>query len=637
MNISGTGCNGAEIRGNTFSDNAYGIYLSGNAQPLIEYNNFSGNSTFGLYNASSISVTADLNHWGSAQGPDAGANAIQGDVSVDAWLNQAYSISTPTNHAPVAVADSADTNEDTPVIVNVLPNDSDPGNDTLSLGGFTQPLNGIVTDSGNGALTYTPNSNFNGDDSFSYAVTDCHISVNASVHIVIAPTNDAPVAEAGANQSVTVNHMVSLDGQGSSDLDGDPLTYQWSFISKPQDSQASFVMPGLVENQFTADVAGSYEILLTVNDGSATATDSVLITVIGAPTVGFAAEPPLISQGQTSTLTWTTVNAETVTITPDIGNVALSWSVTVSPTSATAYTLTATGPGGVKSTSALVTIDTPFVLQIDAPLDQQTIHRPSVLVSGIILNSTGLETGVTVNGMPALKYKEQFMANHVPLVQGQNTITVTATDTAGRAQSTSISVNADTSGQHCISTVLPESGLAPYTGVLKIEAPMVLTRTTVLDYGPEGIKFGQGPPEQVPLTINLPGLYWFEINATGADGGTYYDEIAVLVYDVDQLDTLLKAKWNAMKARMAAGDVAGAVADFSNATRQKYETIFTSLGDQLPLIAQQMQEIERVDAGEGYAKYRIQREEIIDGQSYSVIYDIYFSPDENGVWKIDLF
>ena len=88
------------------------------------------------------------------------------------------------------------------------------------------------------------------------------------------------------------------------------------------------------------------------------------------------------------------------------------------------------------------------------------------------------------------------------------------------------------------------------------------------------------------------------------------DEVAVLVYDTDDLDALLQTKWNAMKACLWTGDVQGATAYYSSATRSNYQAIFTALGDQLPQIAQQMQDIEPIYAEEGYAKYRIRRDEI---------------------------
>jgi hypothetical protein len=111
----------------------------------------------------------------------------------------------------------------------------------------------------------------------------------------------------------------------------------------------------------------------------------------------------------------------------------------------------------------------------------------------------------------------------------------------------------------------------------------------------------------------------------------------VLVYDANTLDALLRAKWNAMKARLAAGDIDGALNYYGSTTRDDYQAIFTALGDQLPQVAQEMQAIELIQAEEGFAKYRIRRNEIHQGQQYSITYHIYFDCNEDGIWRIHRF
>ncbi len=79
--------------------------------------------------------------------------------------------------------------------------------------------------------------------------------------------NTPPVAHAGGNKSVLVGDTVELDGTGSTDADGDPLTFNWSFVLKPAESTAMLSGETTPTASFIADVSGTYDINLTVNDG----------------------------------------------------------------------------------------------------------------------------------------------------------------------------------------------------------------------------------------------------------------------------------------------------------------------------------------------------------------------------------
>lgn len=100
-----------------------------------------------------------------------------------------------------------------------------------------------------------------------------------TVMITVSKANSIPVADAGANQSVLVDDIVVLDGRNSRDADGDPLNYQWGFVSKPAGSTATLSDTQVVSPTFVADVEGNYVLSLVVNDGEAdSASDNVTIT-----------------------------------------------------------------------------------------------------------------------------------------------------------------------------------------------------------------------------------------------------------------------------------------------------------------------------------------------------------------------
>jgi len=99
-----------------------------------------------------------------------------------------------------------------------------------------------------------------------------------------SPTNQAPVADAGPDQTVLVGDTVTLDGSGSSDVDGNSLTFSWSFTSVPAGSGATLSDPTAVMPTFVSDVAGDYVAQLIVNDGFIdSAPDTVRITANPIP------------------------------------------------------------------------------------------------------------------------------------------------------------------------------------------------------------------------------------------------------------------------------------------------------------------------------------------------------------------
>ncbi|MCK6469128.1 MAG: PKD domain-containing protein [Candidatus Brocadia sinica] len=94
-------------------------------------------------------------------------------------------------------------------------------------------------------------------------------------------SNSPPIANAGANQSACVNETVTLDGSGSTDVDGDLLTYTWAFTSKPDGSTATLSDAHAVNPTFTVDEVGTYVVSLIVNDGTVdSAPDIVSISTI---------------------------------------------------------------------------------------------------------------------------------------------------------------------------------------------------------------------------------------------------------------------------------------------------------------------------------------------------------------------
>ena len=93
-----------------------------------------------------------------------------------------------------------------------------------------------------------------------------------------------------------------------------------------------------------------------------------------APTATLAATPDVIQQGQPTTLTWETQNAQEITIT-GLGTVPAGGSRSITPDSSTTYTLDAKGPGGTKEASARVTVNPVMAVKPPAESEQDMFGR----------------------------------------------------------------------------------------------------------------------------------------------------------------------------------------------------------------------------------------------------------------------
>lgn len=131
---------------------------------------------------------------------------------------------------------------------------------------ITKPAGSIAELSNKYAVNPTFVADIHGDYVIELVVSDIYSSSEPD-SVTVSFDNVKPVAEAGGNKPVIVGDIVLLDASESYDANYDLLTYSWSFVSKPEGSNASLSDPTVVQTSFVADVAGEYIISLVVNDG----------------------------------------------------------------------------------------------------------------------------------------------------------------------------------------------------------------------------------------------------------------------------------------------------------------------------------------------------------------------------------
>jgi VCBS repeat-containing protein len=196
------------------------------------------------------------------------------------------------NDLPVARDDFAET-QSAPVVINVLSNDSDIDGGALSIVSFAQGVHGVVSNNGNGTLTYSPSVNFAGTDRFNYTITDGQGGTNsARANITVIPAGVTPY---WTNLLVSAEAVVR--GGASAAVDQDEATAGYILV-KYYDSPFDSSRKAYFQFDLTGfNVNGNTQAILTLGFQGAY-TQNVKLWALNQPYPGF-----------TPAVTWNTAQA----------------------------------------------------------------------------------------------------------------------------------------------------------------------------------------------------------------------------------------------------------------------------------------------------------------------------------------
>ncbi|EGQ8145749.1 tandem-95 repeat protein [Vibrio parahaemolyticus] len=267
------------------SDSALNFSVSGNSNVLVSIEN----------GIATISPTADWN----------GSEALTFTATDPSGESVSQTVNFTVASVADIVADKATVVEDTPTIIKVLGNDTFEGDDqVVSLDTNNGPANGTVSVNPDGSVTYTPNDNYHGTDSFTYIVTSGGVSESTTVSVDVTPVNDAPVAKddiatTQEDTAVTIDVLPN-----DSDVDGDKLSIESASVPKEQGTVE--VVNGKLVFTPAENFNGDAEITYTVTDGQLT--DEAKVTV----TVNPVNDAPTIKVDAVESITEDAVSIDTV-------------------------------------------------------------------------------------------------------------------------------------------------------------------------------------------------------------------------------------------------------------------------------------------------------------------------------------
>jgi uncharacterized Zn-binding protein involved in type VI secretion len=277
--------------------------------------------------------------------------------------------------------------------------------------------------------------------------------------VVINTQNSQPVANAGFDQTVPIGNTVQLNGSNSSDVDGDPLTFQWSILAMPTGSTATLFDATVVNPMFVADLAGIYVVQLIANDGTEDS-DPATVTLITGNTPPVADAGPdqtgsvqtLVmlngngsqdADGDTLTFQWS-LNSQPAGSTATVLNPTFAQPTFISDLAGT-YVVQLVVSDGLASSlpdTAVITAQATALpglpsLIINNPADGIVVGGSPITVSGLVSDPSAT---VMVNGVSAAVTGGVFLADGISLQEGSNTIIVSGTDSQGSNNSVSVMV-----------------------------------------------------------------------------------------------------------------------------------------------------------------------------------------------------
>ena len=184
--------------------------------------------------------------------------AYVSEISGETVANLAFSIQ--------ANPDLINSFEDQSFNIDVLVNDDFDNQASFNIS-FTQPINGTITKNNSNILVYQPNTDFNGNDSFTYTLEQGSLNSSATVNISVAALPDAPIISSSSSNISIPENQLDVVTILASDADGDALSF---LLSGPDASYFAISNTGQLVFQDFPDYEfrSSFSLTITVSDGS---------------------------------------------------------------------------------------------------------------------------------------------------------------------------------------------------------------------------------------------------------------------------------------------------------------------------------------------------------------------------------
>ena len=359
------------------------------------------------------------------------------------------------NDAPTSVNDSNTTLEDTAITLSVMSNDSDVDGDDFNITAVTDGSNGTVT-TDSSTVTYSPDGNYTGSDSFTYTISDGVLTSTSTVSITVSAVNDAPIA---VNDSIILNEDELTEITNLLDNDTDVDSGDTKTITSVSSSVAGATVSlsgNTVSYTSAQDYNGTDSFTYTMSD-AAGLEDNATVTL----TVTNINDAPVIASGTPITTIEADASYEFDVNATDVDGDTLSFSITNNPSWMSIDSSSGTVSGtpsntDVNSTSGIiVTVSdgvldanlTAFDVEVTGSDDTPTaftfsdvtdVYRNIEQSSSITVSGINKASVITVSGGQYQINSDGFTSNDGTVVLGD---TVTVLHTSSNSFNTIVDTN----------------------------------------------------------------------------------------------------------------------------------------------------------------------------------------------------